>query len=71
MNTRPAAFAFASTREHAAALGLAAAVTLALLASVGGVADRQYENALVAQAPASTLIAQVTPAAFSQAAQQA
>jgi hypothetical protein len=37
-------------------------VTLALLASVGGVADQQYESALVAQAPAGFLIAQQSPA---------
>lgn len=62
MTTRPTHFAIASTRQQAAALGLAAVVTLALLASVGGMADRQYESALVAQAPAATLVAQTSPA---------
>ncbi|HEV8688936.1 MAG TPA: hypothetical protein VGQ91_01470 [Ideonella sp.] len=57
MNARPSAFAISSPREHFAALGLAAMVTLSLLASVGGVADQQYESALVAQAPASTQMA--------------
>ena len=55
-------FATASTRQHAAALGLATVVTLALLASVGGMADHQYESALVAQAPAGALIALNTSA---------
>jgi hypothetical protein len=57
MNARPSAFAFSSPREHFAALGLAAMVTLTLLASVGGMADQQYESALVAQAPLSTQVA--------------
>lgn len=57
MNTRPSSFATSSPREHLAALSLAAMVTLTLLASVGGVADQQYENALVAQGPASTQMA--------------
>ncbi len=34
---------------QAAALALAAVVTFSLLGSVGGVADRQYDSALVAQ----------------------
>jgi len=58
MNAHPSAFAISSPREHFAAFGLAAMVTLTLLASVGGMADQQYENALIAQGPASpTLIA--------------
>lgn len=46
--TRP--FVASETSARATAFGLAAMVTLALLASVGGVADRQYEAALYAQA---------------------
>lgn len=34
---------------QAAALALAAAVTFSLLGSIGGVADQQYDNAVVAQ----------------------
>ena len=57
MNARPSALAISSPREHFAALSLAAMVTLTLLASVGGMADQQYESALVAQGPASTQMA--------------
>jgi hypothetical protein len=46
--TRP--FVASETSARATAFGLAALVTLTLLASMGGVADRQYEAALVAQA---------------------
>jgi hypothetical protein len=63
MNIRPNAFAISSPREHFAALGLAATVTLTLLASVGGVADRQYENALVAPGAALPTLIATHPAA--------
>ncbi|HSI56972.1 MAG TPA: hypothetical protein VLA16_05420 [Ideonella sp.] len=40
---------------QAVALSLAAIVTLSLLTSVSGVADRQYDNAVVAQTATDTL----------------
>jgi len=39
---------------QAAALALAAVVTFSLLGSVSGVADRQYDSAVVAQATSAT-----------------
>lgn len=50
MTTRPThAYLATDTRAHAAAFGLAALVTLSLLAGMDGVADRQYEAAYIAQ----------------------
>ncbi|HSI56974.1 MAG TPA: hypothetical protein VLA16_05430 [Ideonella sp.] len=40
---------------QAVALSLAAVVTLSLLTSVSGVADRQYDSAVVAQTATDTL----------------
>ena len=37
-------------RARVASFGLAALITLTLLASVGGMADQQFENALYSQA---------------------
>lgn len=44
-----------NTRAHATAFGLAALVTLSLLAGMGGVADQQYEAAYVAQISTSSV----------------
>ena len=43
---------------QAAALSLAAVVTVALLGSVSGVADRQYDSAVVAKAPVAVIATQ-------------
>ncbi|HSI56978.1 MAG TPA: hypothetical protein VLA16_05450 [Ideonella sp.] len=40
---------------QAAALSLAAVVTLTLLSSVSGVANRQYDNAVIAQTTTDTI----------------
>jgi hypothetical protein len=53
--------AFTAPRERATAFALAAFVTLTVLASLGDVADRQYDNALLAQAGAPTFVAAAKP----------
>lgn len=57
MTTATAPFVPTAPRERAAAFGLAVVVTLVTLASLGGMADRQYEEALVAQASPATRVA--------------
>lgn len=51
MSTTTRPFVASAPRERATAFCLAAVITLTLLASVGGVADRQYEDAYAAAAP--------------------
>jgi hypothetical protein len=51
MSTAPRTFFASALRERATAFGLAAMFTLTSLASVSGVADRQYEDAYAAVAP--------------------
>ena len=55
-------YAITAPRERATAFALAAFVTLTVLAGLGGVADRQYDNALLAQADAPAVTAAVQPA---------
>jgi len=50
-------YAISAPRERATAFALAAFVTLTVLASLGDMADRQYDNALLAQAAAPGLVA--------------
>ncbi len=57
MTTAPAPFVPTAPRERATAFGLAVLVTLVTLASLGSMADRQYEEALVAQAAPATQMA--------------
>lgn len=63
MNRRTIApFSISSLRERATTFGLAAVVSLSLLAGMDGVADRQYEAAHVAQLSAGTApMAAATP----------
>lgn len=68
MNRRTAAnFAISNLRERAATFGLAAVVTLSVLAGMDGVASQQYEAASIAQSSVGTVqIAAVpTPSADS------
>ncbi|MFO1338589.1 MAG: hypothetical protein U1F53_10180 [Burkholderiaceae bacterium] len=51
MSTTTRPFVASAPRERATAFGLAAVVTLVLLAGMGGMADRQYEDAYAAVAP--------------------
>lgn len=53
MHTTTAAFNASTTTARAGFLSLAAAITLGLLASVGGLADQRYDDALMAQASQS------------------
>ncbi|WP_374567309.1 hypothetical protein [Ideonella sp.] len=56
MTTRPTTdYPATETRTRATAWGLAALVTLSLLAGMGGVADQQYEAACVAQNSAASV----------------
>jgi hypothetical protein len=48
-------YAITNLRERAATFGLATVVTLSLLASMDGVADRQYEAAYLAQLSVGTV----------------
>jgi hypothetical protein len=57
MTTRTNTLTTTAIRERATAIGLAAIVTLTLLAGMGRVANRQYEDAYVAQAAAPALMA--------------
>lgn len=50
-------YAISAPRERATAFALAAFVTLTVLASLGDMADRLYDNALLAQAAAPSLVA--------------
>jgi hypothetical protein len=56
-------YAPTAPRERATAFALAAFVTLTVLASLGDVADRQYDNALMAQAAAPAVMAAAAPVA--------
>lgn len=62
MNTSTTRFTATSTGARASFLALAAVITFSLLGAVGGVADRQFDQALMAQAGAVHLAAS-TPAA--------
>jgi hypothetical protein len=53
-----ATFQASSVPARASFLALAVAITVTLLASVGQVADRQYDQALMAQAASVQLAAQ-------------
>jgi hypothetical protein len=55
-------YAITAPRERATAFALAAFVTLTVLACLGDVADRQYDNALLAQAAAPAVVAATKPA---------
>jgi hypothetical protein len=58
----PADYAISDPRERATTFGLATVVTLSVLLSIGGVADRRYEAAYVAQLSASPVqVASATP----------
>ncbi|MBQ0961612.1 hypothetical protein KAK06_21915 [Ideonella sp. 4Y11] len=57
------AFQASSVSARASFLALAAMITVTLLASVGQVADRQYDAALLAQATPVQLAASAVPAA--------
>lgn len=57
--------AISSLRERAATLGLAAMVTLSVLAGMDGVADQQYEAAFIAQSAVDALQVAAVPAHFS------
>lgn len=50
--TQTATYTASSTRARAGFMSLAAAVTFAVLTSLGNVADRQVEDVLMAQASA-------------------
>jgi hypothetical protein len=50
--TQTTVYTASSTGARASFMGLAAAVTFAVLASLGNVADRQVEDVLMAQAGA-------------------
>lgn len=61
--TQSPVFTASSTSARAGFLGLAAAVTLAVLASLGNVADRQVEDVLTAQASVQPMaVAAAVPA---------
>jgi hypothetical protein len=55
-------YAITAPRERATAFALAAFVTLTVLASLGDLADRQYDSALLAQATVPAVMAAVQPA---------
>ena len=63
--TQAALYTASSTGTRAGFMGLAAAVTFAVLASLGNVADRQVEDVLTAQAAALPM-AQASSAAAPQ-----
>jgi hypothetical protein len=56
-------YAITAPRERATAFALAAFVTLTVLASLGDLADRQYDDALLAQAAVPASVAAAEPAA--------
>lgn len=63
MNPRCAThFAISNLLERAATFGLAAVATLSVLAGMDGVADRQYEAALIAQSSTSAVQVANVPA---------
>lgn len=69
MTTRPTTdYPATETRTRAAAFGLAALVTLSLLAGMDGVADRQYETAYIAQISTGSVQVAAHPALTHQAA---
>ena len=55
-------YAITAPRERATAFALAAFVTLTVLASLGDLADRQYDTALLAQAAVPAAMAAANPA---------
>lgn len=63
MNTADTRFIATSTGARAAFMALAAVITFSLLGAVGGVADRQFDQALMAQAAAPLQLAASAPAA--------
>jgi hypothetical protein len=70
MNRRTAAhFAISNLLERAATFGLAAMVTLSVLAGMDGVADRQYEAAYIAQSSAGAVQVARVPADSADSAQ--
>jgi hypothetical protein len=69
MTTRPTTdYPATETRTRATAFGLAALVTLSLLAGMDGVADRQYEAAFVAQISTGSVQVAAHPALSPKAA---
>jgi hypothetical protein len=54
-------YAITAPRERATAFALAAFVTLTVLASLGDVADQQYDSALLAQATVPAVMAAAQP----------
>jgi hypothetical protein len=54
-------YAIPAPRERATAFALAAFVTLTVLASLGDMADRQYDDALLAQAASPAVVAAAQP----------
>jgi hypothetical protein len=60
-NRQIATYTASTASARAAFMALAAAVTLAVLTSLGSVADHQFEDVLLAQATHTT-VAHATPA---------
>ena len=63
MTTATTEFTASSTTTRAAVAGLAFSITLGLLGVIGQVADRQYDDALLAQVAVVQLASQPASAA--------